>query len=355
MATFSSEGGWACFQRCLERVLEGADAPLVPVIGSGLHLWAGLPKQSPVTDWYELLRQVSQRLKLDDFPLEVLKDFPTLAWDSMMVAAARKTGIAAHQLEVVARKRVRQVIEEYVAHQITPEIRDHYQSFARLPWRHVIALNFDALWVEYGLGGSVEPLSGLSTSSKQRIALRYRVTVGDNPHPMTIWYPHGMLEAPASICLGLRDYGGLMPQANAAFVHYKAWERQQLPGNLAPRGLSPQEWRQVREKLQSLLVDNQSDPSVSSVSLMLTHPLIFLGCGLSRSEWGLWWVLNQRQRNLARVDHHEPSVFALRYSKDRNEFWDSHPAGVVPLWCDDWDLGWQRIGGMVRQYADSAR
>ncbi len=92
MATFSSEEGWACFQRCLERARGGADAPLVPVIGSGLHLWAGLPKQSPVTDWYELLRQVCQRLELDDFPLEALKDFPTLAWDSMMVAAARNGG-----------------------------------------------------------------------------------------------------------------------------------------------------------------------------------------------------------------------------------------------------------------------
>lgn len=130
-----------------------------------------------------------------------------------------------------------------------------------------------------------------------------------------------------------------MPQANAAFVHYKAWERQQLPGSR----LSPQEWRPVREKLQSLLAGDQSDPPVSSVSLMLTHPLIFLGCGLSRSEWGLWWVLNQRQRNLARVGSLEPSVFVLKDSKDRNEFWDSRPAGIVPLWCEDWDAGWRRV------------
>lgn len=75
MAALLSEDSWAWFQRCLERVREGADAPLVPVIGSGLHLWAGLPKQSPVTDWYELLWQVRQYLKLDDFPLEALKDF----------------------------------------------------------------------------------------------------------------------------------------------------------------------------------------------------------------------------------------------------------------------------------------
>lgn len=347
MALFSSEDGWTCLQRCLERIRQGTDAPLVPVIGSGLHLWAGLSKQSPVADWNELLRKVSQRLKLDDFSLEALKDFPTLAWDLMMVAAAQSSGKAAHRVETVARKLVRQVIEKNTSDWITPAIQDRYRNFAQLPWRHVISLNFDALWVEYGLGVSVELLSRLSMSSKQRTALRYRVAVGDNTHPMTVWYPHGMLDVPASICLGLRDYGGLLPQANAAFVHYKAWERQQLSENLALHGLSPQEWRPVREKLQSLLAGDTPDPSVSLVSLMLTHPLIFLGCGLSPSEWGLWWLLNQRQRNLARVEYCEHSVFSLRCSKDRNEFWDSHPAGVIPLWCDDWDAGWQRMGEMV--------
>lgn len=269
----------------------------------------------------------------------------TLAWDSMMIAAARNNGKAAHQVETVARKWVRQVIEEYAekleedTEKWVPAMKDRYRIFAELPWRHVISLNFDALWVEYGLGGSVELLPRPSASSKQRIALRYRVIYKDDQRQMTVWYPHGTLDLPGSICLGLRDYGGLMPQANAAFVHYKAWERQQLPGSR----LSSQEWRPVREKLQSLLAGDQSDPPVSSVSLMLTHPLIFLGCGLSRPEWGLWWVLNQRQRNLARVGSLEPSVFVLKGSKDRNEFWDSRPAGVVPLWCDDWDAGWRRV------------
>lgn len=31
MAVFSSEVDWTCLQRCLERIREGADAPLVPV------------------------------------------------------------------------------------------------------------------------------------------------------------------------------------------------------------------------------------------------------------------------------------------------------------------------------------
>lgn len=54
---------------------KGQMLPWCRWLASGLHLWAGLPKQSLVTDWYELLWQVSQRLKLEDFLLEALKGF----------------------------------------------------------------------------------------------------------------------------------------------------------------------------------------------------------------------------------------------------------------------------------------
>jgi hypothetical protein len=33
----------------------------------------------------------------------------------------------------------------------------------------------------------------------------------------------------------------------------------------------------------------------------MTAPLVFLGMGLGREEWALWWFLNQRRRNLARA------------------------------------------------------
>ena len=158
MAAFSFEDGWVFLQRCLERIREGADAPLVPVVGSGLHLWAGVSDKSPIASWNVLLQQVSQRLKLDDFPREALKDFPTLAWDSMMVAAARNGGQAAHRVETTARKLVHRIITEDAAERITPEMQDRYRNFAELPWQNVISLNFDALWAEYGLGGSVELL-----------------------------------------------------------------------------------------------------------------------------------------------------------------------------------------------------
>lgn len=344
MALFSFDEGWVCFRRCLERVRERADASLVPGIGSGLHIWAGVSNESPVANWNMLLQQVGQRLKLNHFSLEALKDFPTLAWDSMMVAAARSGGEAAYRMEKTARKLVRQVLEDdATADRITSAMQDRYRMFAQLPWRHVISLNFDCFWAKYGLQSSSRRLPGYSNTIKERTDLRYRISVKKSLRRITVWYPHGALGLSDSVCLGLRDYGGLMPQANAAFSRFKKWESSHFSKSATLHSLTVDEWRPVREKLQGLLAGDQPDPSVSSVSLMLTHPLIFLGCGLSRSEWGLWWVLNQRQRNLVRVNHHDPSVFALMCSKNRNELWNSRPAGVVPLWCDKWDVGWQRV------------
>jgi hypothetical protein len=73
-----------------------------------------------------------------------------------------------------------------------------------------------------------EKKPGPSTLSKQRAAVRYRVPLGDGQRPMTVWYPHGMLDVPAAICLGLCDFGRLLPQANAAFAHLTVKYRQPI-------------------------------------------------------------------------------------------------------------------------------
>ena len=42
----------------------------------------------------------------------------------------------------------------------------------------------------------------------------------------------------------------------------------------------------------------------------------------------------------AKVKTQLVGVTALRWTAP---FWNSYPAGVVPLWYTDWNLGWQRI------------
>jgi hypothetical protein len=75
------------------------------------------------------------------------------------------------------------------------------------------------------------------------------------------------------------------------------------------------------------------------------RPIFFAGVGLVQEELGLWWLLNQRQRNYARVDADKiPPVFILVHQSDpRLPFWQSHPFGVKPLLCSDWDHGWELV------------
>lgn len=86
---------------------------------------------------------------------------------------------------------------------------------------------------------------------------------------------------------------------------------------------------------------------MSWVAEVLYRPLYFAGLGLSESESGLWWLLVQRARLLAKLDRNRrPRAFILlnrQQDKDRHAFWRSEPCGIEPLWCDDWDAGWRDL------------
>jgi hypothetical protein len=78
-----------------------------------------------------------------------------------------------------------------------------------------------------------------------------------------------------------------------------------------------------------------------------------MGVGLSQQEQGIWWLLNQRARNLARVPSAKSSVTILLNSEllssDERRFWNSEPLGIKPFWCKDWSLGWDSMSELIRE------
>ena len=94
------------------------------------------------------------------------------------------------------------------------------------------------------------------------------------------------------------------------------------------------------------------------VAEFLYRPLVFAGVGLTDQESGLWWLLAQRARNLARV--RIPASGSVRIlmrranggrgDSDREAFWATRPFGIEPVYCDDWDEGWDRIMEMTEKY-----
>ena len=77
---------------------------------------------------------------------------------------------------------------------------------------------------------------------------------------------------------------------------------------------------------------------------MLYRPVFFAGVGLGKDELGLWWLMCQRARNLARIPKKDrPRVAILvRHDNPDLEFWQTEPFGIEPLLCSDWNEGWEK-------------
>ena len=81
------------------------------------------------------------------------------------------------------------------------------------------------------------------------------------------------------------------------------------------------------------------------VTEMLYRPVCFAGVGLSDAEFGLWWLMVQRARNLARVSpaHRPPVAILVKDDDARLNFWRTQPCGIKPLICATWDEGWEAV------------
>ena len=67
------------------------------------------------------------------------------------------------------------------------------------------------------------------------------------------------------------------------------------------------------------------------VARILNAPLVILGLGVSWDEWDLWWVLQLRARNHARLPRHlRPPTFRLVQDLPEDKF-QHEPVNTSPL------------------------
>jgi hypothetical protein len=155
-----------------------------------------------------------------------------------------------------------------------------------------------------------------------------------------IWHPHGCVDHPAGIRIGLRDYG-LQPYGYAkAFEFYKEWERQVVGVRSRNAPLSLKQHKTLLEELRVMdLTADGAKPKRADhwITRFMLLPVDFIGAGVSHQEIGLRWLLNQRARNLARIRERQIPVIhrvALEW--------------ISPAWADSrfhphWDAAWDQV------------
>lgn len=338
------------------------------VMGSGFHRWVKGDRvirdnDSPLSNWHVLIESVAELMAVSapsvDFP-------PTLRWEKLLENAvndgfkpvgATETilpfALQSHEVELHAKRAVAKILtDEYFQY-------PGHSARAKFPFRDmfgaVISLNFDHSWMDR-FDRVLSPLPGSDSSNRsenvsgtENSRLKaYVLTKGPrrkDASDLCVWFPNGHVEWPESIRMGLYDYGTQAHALKQAFGHIKSFERQHHDAESA----SAEKWDAYFDRLAQEFarsIDDQDSRVANWVSHFLYRPLYFAGVGLSEQETGLWWLLAQRARNIARiVRSRRPETVILVNAQDpRRSFWSKRPFGIEPMFCDDWDIGWEMLG-----------
>lgn len=326
------------------------------VIGSGFHRWVVGDIETPLSSWHKLIEAVALEMHVSapskNYP-------PTFRWekllenagrDGFMVNATGARWVAPNhyqpsQVEDFAKKAVARVLEQQA--QTYPRLSGR----AQLPFDDalgaVVSLNFDHCWFNPNdrclgpgrLGGAKKKDSVLTKNEYDRLA-GYVET--NDPRFVRTWFPNGHIKNSDAIRMGLSDYGAQPHAIKQAFGWIKAGEP------TADEANKKSVWVDYFERLANQFskpIDKQESRLQNWVAHFLYRPLYFAGVGLSDHETGMWWLLAQRARNLARIAKQQrpKTVILISANDPRRFFWSMRPFGIEALVCDDWDQGWEQL------------
>ena len=378
-----------------------ANQSSVVVIGSGFHRWirSGVA-EDPLSSWSELLREIAREVRVA-IPSHVGPTM-TLAWEQLLLRMVRegyvrpvsKSPLAEplsrriSKVDADARRAAKMVREGYVrpvgksqlaepwsrrVSQVEADARraakivlkraddqkihewGRAREFRQLPVTDVVSLNFDLTWidstpVQFYTPALAAPKEGANPLPNTELERLYsRITIPENKN---VWFPNGAVHPRGpEIRLGLRDFGLQMNALQHGFQMFKAWESRMTKSKTEP--MSTSNYMTLLEKLDIGAKGDLQDAD-HWVTRFMMRPVYILGAGLSPEEQGLWWLLAQRARNLARVDGAAPARILLNASTMTTEerlTWNRKAPIIEPIWCEDFDHGWQNVFRRIQRHA----
>jgi len=330
------------------------------IFGSGFHhhVFGDVDRLTirPLYNWHALVDEVAVQMGV---AVPVKLHTPVQRWESLITCAV-KEGYKGHKgKDVKSLESAANVVEKKarkVVASILQEASKNYphstrSAFPKLDqWGSIISLNFDAAWLSESdmidVGPADEPLGIQKGQELKRLTFSKRIEGVDGGACRRIWFPNGNCFMPDTIRMGLHDYGSAPHAIKQAFSLLKQWESQ-VGINMKMSDVQHSEalsaLRKASEGVNNFSGSFGEPPfPLTWVADFLYRPLIFAGVGLSDQDSGLWWLLAQRARNLARINEHQ-KTHILVHATDRSEFWQSRPFGIEPIVCSNWDEGWEKL------------
>lgn len=246
------------------------------ILGSGFHAQAFKTETNAICSWTQMLESLDPKVELND---NYILDFENI----VRRKSVRQKEKSASQIEKELINKVADIIEGIEI----SKINHNYPLGIFNPEfvSDVISLNFDTI-PERLLSGKAnlkphyyEWKTKEKLSEEERNALLYHEAAG-----LRFWHPHGSVEKPSSIQLGLRKYGLRVQVVEKLRKHYKSKSRD--------------------GKNEHITNPNWYD-------LLTTRPIIICGASLSHAEWDIWTALVNRSRNYARYPKHQQPIYIM--------------------------------------------
>lgn len=332
------------------------------VLGTGFHHWVlGDTKgYEPLVSWEALLRETASNMKIP-WP-DTTGNRLSMQWENLILLAAQNGYFNTRHNKWVSTENAQRAyrIEAEIkceAARVLREVQTKYPcqskpaSFPKSEfWGAVVSLNFDTAWFNKEDVNWKNLHKNGYTRSVDTSPVREHIRLNNSFNLATatqkavrVWFPNGCTTHHESLRLGLRDFGLQVSAIKNAFDQVKKFE------NIYRTSFN-NNWANYFEVLRPLMDDvsilhphiELSPLPLTWVTEMLYRPVLFAGVGLCQEELGLWWLMCQRARNLARIPESQQSKAAILVRRDNPDlpFWQSKPFGIEPLVCSNWDEGW---------------
>jgi hypothetical protein len=291
------------------------------VVGTGLHRQVLGHEDSPLSSWSKLLTSISEDYKTS-IKGAITKD-PVMLWEKMVLEISNRPRnqnlrMQAFNAELMLKREVCDLLKCHSCKSSNIEIfkRNIICDMMFKRATHLLSLNFDKLIynhvktkkISVNNGGVIQDAKNKGIRNKDAKLLYDRTKCLKNDQESIVWHPHGHVDRPESLVMGMRDYGFLPPSYFYAFKQFKKWERKTSGDS---HGL--EKYQKLLQALASFDEKTESsgitDPADHWVTRFMLYPLTFVGVGLSQVEIGMRWLLVQRARNLRNVpDDQKPAT-----------------------------------------------
>jgi hypothetical protein len=138
----------------------------------------------------------------------------------------------------------------------------------------------------------------------------------------------------------MRKYGVLIGKLELARKEYKA-KANQIRQELFPEMIGQR--TSLNGKQVECLWWAHRSAAQSWVSTAMNAPLLFIGLGMGREEWPLWWFLNQRARNHARRSLQVRTFVFMERSEALRLKTAAELTGLTLLVFNEFGEGWNRL------------